>query len=206
MYNWHFGKLSARNFYNLFIPNFWELYFLRVQHGGVVISLDIFISVAHHNIMQEEKINNWPKYAVYSLIVVVVLLIILVLFLYLIRSPLIFRSSAYTLLPGSTQTDGSSGLSLDNSYIFASPLRAKTGGEKIRITVYILDNRGLGMSGMKVSIGGGGLLTVSFVQPTTDSQGRATFDVSSDTSPGIYLIQAAVDGVNLVQKATISFD
>jgi len=143
------------------------------------------------------------------LLVLLGLVLIVILFLYLIRSPLIYRSGAYTLTSSTTTgvTTSSSTLSLDNSYVFASPLRAKVGGESIRITVYILDNRGLGISGKKVSIGnGGGTLTVSPVQPATDAQGKAIFDVYSASSPGVYIIQASADGVALTQKATITFD
>jgi len=157
--------------------------------------------------MDNERNNKWPKYAVYSLIVIVVLLLILILFLYLIRSPLIFKSGASSLTPSSNGSQVNiSSLSLDNSYIFASPLRAKTGGEKIRITVFILDTRGLGIAGKKVIVGGGNTLQVTPVQPVTDAQGRATFDIASDTSTGVYIMQAVVDGKNLVQTATITFD
>lgn len=155
---------------------------------------------------EEKRESRWPKVAIFTLITVIILLLILILILYFIRSPLFFRSSASTsVLDGGSQS-ASGSLSLDNSYIFASPLRAKTGGEKIRVTVFILDTRGLGLSGRKVSIGGGDALNVTSIQPTTDGQGRATFDVSSESTPGVYIIQASVDGLNLVQQATISFD
>ena len=97
-------------------------------------------------------------------------------------------------------------MSQDNSYVFASPLRAKANGEQVRITVYILDDRGMGMSGKTVSIGGGNPIQVTQIQPVTDSQGRATFDISSGSTPGVYLIQAASGGVTLTQKATVAFD
>jgi hypothetical protein len=149
--------------------------------------------------------NRKSKYAIYTLIIVVVLLLILILFLYLIRSPLIFRSGASTLTQ--TVTQGVPEVaSLANSYIFASPLRAKIGGEKIRVTVYILDDRGLGVIGREVTIGGGNSLTVTSIQSNTDAQGRAVFDIASQNSPGTYMIQATSDGTALPQKATISFD
>jgi len=119
---------------------------------------------------------------------------------------LFFRSSAYSLTTSPAESGISASLSLENSYIFASPLRAKAGGEKIRITVFILDNRGLGISGKTVVVGGGNLLQVTAVQPVTDPQGRATFDISSESSTGVYIIQASVDGINLIQQATITFD
>lgn len=156
--------------------------------------------------MNEEKSSTGSRYVVYSFIIVAVLILILILFLYLIHSPLIFRSGASSLLlPSATSEPAEATLSLDNSYIFASPLRAKAGGEKIRITVYILDTRGLGISGKTVTVGGGNSLQVTPVQPSSDSQGMASFDVSAG-SAGVYVIQASVDGRNLIQQVTISFD
>jgi len=212
-YNWQFAYLSARNFCSPFVPYLWQLFLNRVQsvftaflHGMKLYKLDFLNSLDHHNTMEEERKSSWPKYAAYTLIVIVILLLILILFLYLIRSPLIFRSGAASFTTSSLTPVVSSGLSLDNSYIFASPLRAKTGSEKIRVTVFILDEHGLGISGKNVSITGGDLLQVTPIQPTTDSQGRATFDIASATSPGTFVIQASTGGVTLTQKATISFD
>lgn len=156
--------------------------------------------------MEEEKRNKGPRYAVYTLIIIVVLLLILILILYMIRSPLIFRSGATTITSSTVQPSAASVLSTDNSYVFASPLRAKTGGEKIRVTVFILDTKGLGMQGKNVTVGSGNELGVTPIQPVTDAQGRATFDVDSGSTPGVFIIQAASDGVTLTQKATITFD
>ena len=156
--------------------------------------------------MDEEKDSRRPRYVIYVFIVVIVLILILILFLYLIRSPLIFRSGAYSSITSETQVVSTPSLSLDNSYVFASPLRAKANGEQIRITVFILNDRGLGMVGKNVSIGGGNQLLITPIQPVTDSQGRATFDIASTNAAGVYIIQANVDGVALTQKATVSFD
>jgi hypothetical protein len=155
-----------------------------------------------------DKDSRRPRYVLYTFLIIIILLLILLLFLYLIRSPLIFRSGAYSVTTATTGTvpATSTSLSLDNSYVFASPLRAKIGGESIRITVYVLDSRGLGIPGKQVSINTGNALTVAPIQPVTDGQGRAIFDVSSVTSTGAYDIQASSDGVTLTQKATISFD
>ncbi|KKS95893.1 MAG: hypothetical protein UV71_C0002G0003 [Microgenomates group bacterium GW2011_GWC1_43_13] len=157
---------------------------------------------------KNERDSRRTRYIILVFIVFIILILILILFLYLIRSPLIFRSGAYSSVTTSTEKTrpaGSSGLSLENSYVFASPLRAKVGGEQIRITVYILNDRGLGISGKTVSLGGGPL-QVSPIQPVTDNQGRATFDIASESAPGVYIIEAAVDGATLIQKATVTFD
>jgi hypothetical protein len=156
--------------------------------------------------MYEDKNNRVKRNSIYLLVIVVILILILILFLYLIRSPIIFRSGASSSNPPTTQKVSTATMSLDNSYVFASPLRAKANGEQIRITVFILDDRGLGMVGKTVSIGGGNQLQVSVIQSVTDSQGRATFDISSGSTPGVYIIQASVDKVILLQKATVTFD
>jgi hypothetical protein len=198
------------------MPIFGLLFFLKPEGEKYLKKLDFSTLLEHHCIMNgennstgsnESKTPRRSRNAIYyTLAVIVILILILILFLYMIRSPLIFRSGAYSVSQPVGLPSVSTSLSLDNSYIFASPLRAKTGGESIRITVYILDNRGIGIAGKTVSIGGGSLLTVTPIQPTTDSQGRATFDVYSGSSPGVYLIQASTGGVTLTQKATISFD
>jgi hypothetical protein len=138
------------------------------------------------------------------LITLTILLIILLLFLYMIKSPLFFNSGAATLTT-STTTEVTPALSLGNSYVFASPLRAKAGGEKIRITVFVLSDKGLGLPGKKVAIGSGSVLQVTPVLPVTDNQGRAMFDVSSG-STGVFVIGATADGTKLVQETSISFD
>lgn len=171
----------------------------------IVKEVDFFNSVDHHYIMNEEEHIKVRKPAMYTLIVFILLILILILFLYLTHSPLFFKTGAYNS-NGSVQVGSSPVLSLDNSYVFASPIRAKANGEQIRITVYILNDRGLGIPGKTVSIGGGSILQVNPVQPVTDNQGRATFDISSSVSPGVYIIQAMTDGVTLVQKATVYFD
>lgn len=157
--------------------------------------------------MQQENLYRKSRPWLYVGITVIILILILLLFLYLVRGPLIFRSGASTLDIPTTQINNTPNLSLDNSFVFASPLRANAvGGERIRITVYILDDRGIGIIGKKVIIGGGKGLQVTSVLPVTDNLGRATFDIASSGTPGVFLIQAAVDGVTLTQKATISFD
>jgi hypothetical protein len=169
--------------------------------------LDFLFSLDHDDcIMDDTRQRKWPRYIVYSLIVIVFLIIILILFLYLIKSPLIFKSGAQSISTSSVTEITAPSLSLDNSYVFASPLRAKIGGEKIRITVFVLDNRGIGILGKKVVVGGGNVLNVTPIQPITDGVGRATFDIYSEVNPGTFIIQASADGTQLIQKATISFD
>ncbi len=95
--------------------------------------------------------------------------------------------------------------SIDNSYLFVTPLRAKANGiEKIRINVFILNNQGLGVMGKEVFLGVNPQLKTEIIQGVTDNYGKAVFDVSSAT-PGEYYLEVKVDGKILPQKAHLSF-
>jgi len=109
-----------------------------------------------------------------------------------------FFGRAYTPATGTT-------FSSQNSYLFASPLRAAADGqEKIRITVFLLDSSGRGVVGQTVFLGQNERLTISAVQSTTDELGRAIFDISSSFA-GEYLIEARVGSEVLPQRVKISF-
>lgn len=95
--------------------------------------------------------------------------------------------------------------SIDNSYLFVTPLRASANGqEKIRITVFILNNQGLGVMGKKTFAGQDKDLNIETVQGLTDNFGKAFFDVSSN-KPAEYFLEITIDGVALKQKAHLSF-
>ena len=114
--------------------------------------------------------------------------------------------SERTSLFGKAQTSISTGrFSPDNSYVFASPLSALANGqEKIRVSVFLLDTEGLGVSGKRVFMGQVVELKVKEVQPISDSLGKALFDVSS-TQKGEYYIEVGADSQVLPQKARITF-
>lgn len=95
--------------------------------------------------------------------------------------------------------------SVDNSYLFTTPLRAKANGkEKIRITIFLLNNQGMGALGKKIVINQDANLLIDSIQSTTDQYGKAFFDVASNKS-GEYFIEVSVDGESLSQKAHLSF-
>ncbi|MFC1710368.1 Ig-like domain-containing protein [Patescibacteria group bacterium] len=151
---------------------------------------------------QEEKVENETDRNYFRIILGVIIIIILllgvVIAVYLSRYQTQFRGRAYT--------SSTSEIELANSYLFASPLKAEAGGvERIRITVFILDSQGKGVSGKKVLLGNAAGVVVESIQSTTDDIGRALFDISS-TNTGLYLIEASVEGGPLPQKITITFD
>ncbi len=95
--------------------------------------------------------------------------------------------------------------SVDNSYIFISPLQATANGqEKIRVTVFILNNQGLGVLGKKVAVKPVQGLSIETVQSLTDQSGKAVFDASSTISGEFYL-EVLVDDKSLPQKAHLSY-
>ena len=93
----------------------------------------------------------------------------------------------------------------DNCYLFASPLQAQANGsEKIRVTAFILDSQGKGVTGEAVFLGQNERLEITPVQTITDNLGRAIFDISSKT-PAEYLVEARVGSQVLPQRVKVSF-
>lgn len=104
-----------------------------------------------------------------------------------------------------TNQGGLANLSVENSYVFASPVAADANGSSvIRITVFLLSTQGLGLSAVKVDLSFDGGIRISQNESTTDTFGRATFDLISNTS-GDYTISASVGGVKIPQTVSISF-
>lgn len=95
--------------------------------------------------------------------------------------------------------------SVENSYLFISPLEAKADKkERIRITVFLLNSEGLGVSSQKVSLRAPSELVVEDIQPQTDNYGRAIFDVMSETA-GEYFVEALVNNLNVGEGVKVKF-
>lgn len=106
---------------------------------------------------------------------------------------------------GATRATSTGEISTENSYLFASPLRARANAqEKIRLTVFILNGQGLGVQGKAVTVSSNPNLKLDLVQATTDQFGKAVFDVAS-TLVGEYYLQVQVEGQNLSQKAHLTY-
>ena len=135
------------------------------------------------------------KKLVFLLIFALIFLIGLTSFFWLYEVQ--FKSTRASINPSS--------FSVDNSYIFVTPLRAKANNqEKIRITIFVLSNQGLGVAGKKVSIPMSPGISSEATQGLTDQYGKAFFDVSS-TIKGDFNFDITVDDIPLKQKAHISF-
>lgn len=128
---------------------------------------------------------------------VFLLLLFLLVGIYLVNRRTNVSSRAYT--PPDT-----SSVSIDNSYLFASPLTALAGGEKIRISIFILNKQGIGLSGKQVTLGRSDGVRVDVIQAITDFLGKAVFDVKA-SKPGLYYIEAAVENQVLPQRVAVTF-
>lgn len=99
-----------------------------------------------------------------------------------------------------------SSFSIDNSYIFNTPSQARANGqEKIRLTVFILNNQGLGVMGKKIFVGTDISLNIETIQGLTDNYGKAYFDISA-TKAGEYFLEIKADDTALNQKAHLIFN
>ena len=120
----------------------------------------------------------------------------LILTLFLMRSRIVFFGRATT--PGQ--------LSLENSYVFASPLVAKAdGNEKITISIFILSDQGLGIVSKQVNLYSAPQLNATTVRGETDSRGLALFEVSSSKS-GQFKLWATVAEGQVQQTVNVTFN
>lgn len=131
-----------------------------------------------------------------------VLLIILLLVALLATLTLVFRTTIF-VNRAATYSDNTPILA--NSYLFASPLQANTKiGEKIRVTVFILDNQGLGVANQTINLVSQPLLNTEAVSPVTDETGQAVFNLSTST-PGKYTISAKIGQQQIPQSISLTY-
>ena len=133
-----------------------------------------------------------------------ILTIFILLFLVLGLIIAVYLIQQQTRLPGRAANWGV--LSLENSYLFASPLVARAGGEeKITVSAFVLSDQGLGIPVERVVLYASPGLQASVVRDETDSRGLAVFEISSLT-PGQFNLWAEVLGKGQIkQQVSISF-
>ena len=130
-------------------------------------------------------------------IIIILLTLALFLLVYLTFKSNLFFKQKTTQAPNPP--------SLQNSYLFASPLKAKADlQEKIRVTVILLNNQGLGIKDQKVQLNLDNNLHSEAVQELTDDSGTAIFDLSSSLA-GEYKISATIGSYTLPQTLKINF-
>lgn len=152
----------------------------------------------------EIKVKSNTKPYFFLSISILVLILGLVIAIYLVQQRTYIKSNAYSYSESEIAPVTSGEVSLSNSYVFASPIEAKIGGEYIRITVFVLDQEGSGVEGKKVTVGDTPDLIFDRNVRETDAYGKAFFDVQSDKT-GTYIIEISVEGKALEQKVKLSF-
>jgi len=140
------------------------------------------------------------RYLLLGLILLILLLSLSVTVVFVSR-----RTSWFGKAYGPSTSSGQGDVSFENSYLFASPLTAPADGkQRIRLTVFVLDNQGRGIYGQTVALIKDEILTATTVQPLTDQLGQAVFEVAA-LSAGEYFLQAQVGGRALSQKVRVVF-
>ncbi len=142
----------------------------------------------------------------YNFIVSTLKYIVIILLLLIGLAGSVFVVIRVTTFTNKAAGSGSaSSVVTQNSYLFASPLQAKADNqEKIRLTVFILDSRGIGVANQTVTINSSHPITSNPIQPVTDDTGKAIFDITSATT-GNSEITAATSGLTLPQKVKVIF-
>jgi hypothetical protein len=134
-----------------------------------------------------------------SSIIVLGLLLVLLLLSFSLNIRFLFQSRA-------SGVGSSVAFSIDNSYIFLSPLQALANNkDRIRITVFLLNSQGRGVTGKQVALNYTQELTVESVQATTDSYGRAVFDAYT-SQKGDYYVEAMVSGTKATEGVRLKFN
>lgn len=132
-------------------------------------------------------------------------LLVIIVFLLLALIASVYITLRTTVFFGKATGSTSSSIVLENSYLFASPLQAKADGkEQIRITVFLLDSRGLGVPGQNVSLLLPQTITVNHPFDTTDDTGKIIFDLSSPVASQLD-VQAKIGNNFLPQKVHLVF-
>jgi len=131
------------------------------------------------------------------LIVIVFLSLALIASLYLVSKNTVFIKKA--------STNNQSNIVLENSYLFASPLQVKADNkEQMRITIFILDGRGLGVPNQTVSLSTSSKISINEIQNITDESGKAVFDLSSNTA-GQFNVSAKTKNGIIPQQVKVVF-
>ncbi len=148
--------------------------------------------------MNNESEEKRPNYLILVIILLIFLLTLGIL-VYYVR----FQTS---IAPKTSSFNTAKSISVTNSYVFASPVRASAKGDLIRVTVFILDSEGNGLFDQKVMLKSAETsLVIKDIQSLTDETGKAIFDLSSDVT-GNFEIDTYANNIQLPQSLKVIYD
>ena len=131
------------------------------------------------------------------LFIIAFLSLALIASLYLVLQTTVFTKKA--------TTNNQSTIALENSYLFVSPLQAKADGkEKMRLTIFILDGRGMGIANQVVSLSTSSKINIISIQNQTDETGKAVFDLTSSAA-GQFNVSAQTGDTTIPQQVKVVF-
>lgn len=138
---------------------------------------------------------NYMNKNLFPLLTVLLILLLLLSLFANIRLILFSRASG-----------GGADYSVENSYLFASPIEAQANNvDKIRITVFVLSSQGRGVANKQVLLNKAPELVIEQINSLTDNYGRAVFDLITNQA-GEYMIEANVDNHKLGEGIKIIFN
>lgn len=147
--------------------------------------------------MEHEEVKKDKNY-IWPVVIILILLLIMGLVIYYLKF-------AVFLTPKADGPNLTNSISVNNSYIFASPVRASVDGDLIRVTVFLLDETGYGVFDKEVKLSNtNSSIVVNNVQSLTDDTGKAIFDISGK-SAGTYFLEATVENITLPQRVKMVF-
>jgi hypothetical protein len=131
--------------------------------------------------------------------------LIIIIFLSIALAASLFLVLQTTVFVKKATTSNQSSIALENSYLFSSPLQAKADNkEKIRVTIFLLDGRGLGVPGQTVSLSTSSKISLTEIQNITDESGKAVFDLTSNTA-GQFNVSAKTQTGTVPQQVKVVF-
>lgn len=131
--------------------------------------------------------------------------LLIIIFLSIALAASLFLVLQTTVFVKKANVTNQSTIALENSYLFSSPLQAKADNkEKIRVTIFLLDGRGLGVPGQTVSLSTSSKINVTEIQNITDESGKAVFDLSSATA-GQFNVSAKTQTGTIPQQVKVVF-
>ena len=123
---------------------------------------------------------------------------LLLLYYFYLVSPVIFYEERLYVIQTRTKVRA---VSPDNAYAFLTPACGST----VRLTVFCLNQRGLPVEGLTVSVANSLDYTIDTIKAVTNELGQATFDLKSDKE-GVFVIPYITCGdIEIVDNLKVCF-
>lgn len=104
-----------------------------------------------------------------------------------------------------TKAAPSNKVSLNDSLVIGAKILAKADNkDSCLVNIFLLDNNGKGVQDKRVQLTGAAELKIENLNAVTDKDGKASFEIKSETE-GQFRLIADVDGVALPKTISVTF-